>query len=78
MPVGTWHVRAAAVAVRWADSDIRPWARRPLFLGTGKPIVMLAHGTVELCIPMRAMDSIDLPILLALPELDNRHFPSRS
>ncbi|HST48003.1 helix-turn-helix transcriptional regulator [Jatrophihabitans sp.] len=75
VPVGKWYVRAAAVAVRWADSDIRPWARRPLFLGSGKSIVMLPDHTVELHIPMRAVDSTDLPILLALPELDNRFFP---
>jgi len=75
VPPGRWHVRAAAVAVRWADSDIRPWARRPLFLGTGKPVAMHAHQVVELSIAMRVMDSTDLPILLALPELDNRHFP---
>jgi AraC family transcriptional regulator len=74
VPVGKWYVRAAAVAVRLADSDARPWARHPLFVGSGKPVVMLAERKVELRIAMRAVDSTDLPILLALPELDNRFF----
>lgn len=75
VPVGEWYVRAAAVAVRWADVDPRPWARHPLFVGAGKPVVMRHDHDVELRIPMRAVDRTDLPILLALPELDNRFFP---
>ncbi|MFG2720603.1 helix-turn-helix transcriptional regulator [Streptomyces sp. NPDC048416] len=75
VPVGEWYVRAAAVAVRWADVDPRPWARHPLLLGAGKPVVMRADHDVELRIPMRTVDRTDLPILLALPELDNRLLP---
>lgn len=74
VPVGKWYVRAAAVAMRWTDADARPWARHPLFVGSGNPVVMLADRKVELRIAMRAVDSTDLPILLALPELDNRFF----
>lgn len=77
VPVGEWYVRAAAVAVRRADVDPRPWARHPLFVGAGKPVVMRADHNVELRIPMRAVDSTDLPILLALPELDNRFLPEQ-
>ncbi|HZB32657.1 MAG TPA: helix-turn-helix transcriptional regulator [Streptosporangiaceae bacterium] len=74
VPAGEWHIRAVAVAVRWADVDPRPWTRNPRFVGAGKPVVMRPGQTVELDIPMRAVDLTDLPILLALPELDNRVF----
>ncbi|WP_328499731.1 helix-turn-helix transcriptional regulator [Streptomyces sp. NBC_00457] len=75
VPVGQWYVRAAAVAVRWVDVDPRPWARYPLLVGAGKPIAVRADQNVNLRIPMRAVDKTDLPILLALPELDNRLLP---
>ncbi|MER6288527.1 helix-turn-helix transcriptional regulator [Streptomyces sviceus] len=75
VPIGEWYVRAAAVAVHWADVDPRPWARHPLLVGAGKPVVMRADHDVELRIPMRTVDTTDLPILLALPELDNLHLP---
>ncbi|GAA4620145.1 AraC family transcriptional regulator [Actinoallomurus vinaceus] len=75
VPVGEWYVRAVAVAVRWADVDPRPWARNPRFVGAGEPVVMRDGQNVELRIPMRAVDLTDLPILMALPELDNRFFP---
>ena len=75
VPAGEWHVRATAVAVRWADVDPRPWARHPLYVGAAKPLVQPAGRISNLRIPMRGMDFIDVPILLALPELDNRSFP---
>lgn len=75
VPAGEWHVRATAVAVRWADVDPRPWARQPLFVGAGKALVKPSGPNLNLRIPMRGMDLIDVPILLALPELDNRSFP---
>lgn len=74
VPAGEWHVRATAVAVRWADVDPRPWARHPLFVGAGKPLVKPSDRNLNFRIPMRVMDLIDVPILLALPELDNRSF----
>lgn len=74
VPIGAWYIRAAAVAVRWVDSDPRPWARRPLFVGSGNRVVMQPNLKVELPIPMRGVSRTDLPILLALPELDNRFF----
>lgn len=75
VPAGEWHVRATAVAVRWADVDPRPWARHPLFVGSSLSIVKPSGPNLNLRIPMRGMDMIDVPILLALPELDNRSFP---
>jgi AraC family transcriptional regulator len=73
VPVGEWHVRA--VAVRRADVDPGSWSRIPHFVGVGKPIVARAGQNVELRIPMRTLKLTDLPILLALPELDSRFFP---
>ncbi|MEO7262082.1 MAG: helix-turn-helix transcriptional regulator [Jatrophihabitantaceae bacterium] len=75
VPAGEWHVRVTAVAARWADVDPRPWARNPLFVGGGKHLVKPSDRTLELRIPMRVMDLTDVPILLALPELDSRFFP---
>jgi len=72
VPIGQWYVRATAVAVDWSESVSRPDARKPVFVGSSKPVVMRADIAVKLGIRMRATNTIDLPILLALPELDNR------
>jgi AraC family transcriptional regulator len=73
VPEGEWFVRAAAVAVR--DVDPRPWMRRPLFVGTARPLVMRAGRVLQTDITMRQVSTIDLPLLLALPELDSRRVP---
>jgi AraC family transcriptional regulator len=75
VPTGKWFVRAAAVAVRNVDVDPRPWARRPLLVGAGQPVTIRADHEVDISIVMRAVDRTDLPILLALPELDSRLLP---
>lgn len=70
LPTGTWYVRAAAVSV--SDVDPRPWARRPRLIGTGAPVGLRSRErrvAPELC--LRPATFVDLPILLALPELDN-------
>ncbi len=77
VPIGEWYVRAAAVAVHFVDVDPRPWAPQPLFVGAGRPVLMRTGHDVELRLPMRAANRTDLPILLALPELDNRHLPGQ-
>ncbi|WP_327044146.1 helix-turn-helix transcriptional regulator [Microbispora sp. NBC_01189] len=74
VPVGEWYVRAVAIAVCGAGLDPRPWAR-PGFVGDGRPFAIRAGEEVEIDIPMRDMDLTDLPILLALPELDQQIFP---
>jgi AraC family transcriptional regulator len=71
LPSGTWHVRAAAVGVR--ELDPRPWMRRPHWLATAAPVVLHAgerRAVAELS--LRPATPVDLPILLALPELDNQ------
>jgi AraC family transcriptional regulator len=70
VPEGQWFVHATAVAVH--NLDPRPWMRKPVFLAASRPVKVVAGRTatvhVELCPPRL----IDLPILLALPELDSR------
>lgn len=72
VPDGTWYIRAAAVAVR--DLDPEPWNRRPLFVGAGSVMTRGARG-VEVDLRMRPMSRVDLPVLLALPELDSKKLP---
>lgn len=67
VPVGKWFIRA--VGVRHIDVDPRPWARQPLFVGSA-PVTVRADRDVEVDVAMRAVSRTDLPILLALPELD--------
>jgi AraC family transcriptional regulator len=74
LPHGAWFVRAAAVALR--DVDPRPWTRRPVFVGACHPVTMKSDpDDVEVDIEMHPVGSFDLPILLALPELDSQRLP---
>lgn len=75
VPCGTWYIRATAVSVR--DLDPRPWARRPVLLGTGGPLELRpTDRRIGPELRLRPVRSLDLPILLALPELDNRAVPA--
>ncbi|MBS2550800.1 helix-turn-helix transcriptional regulator [Catenulispora sp. NL8] len=70
VPSGSWYVRAAAV--RTQQVDPRPWARQPRFVGPGEKVTVGPDEcAVKLDIDLRAATILDLPILLALPELDN-------
>lgn len=70
VPAGSWYVRAATV--RTGRVDPRPWARQPRFLGPGEKVTVSPDEcTVKLDILLRAATILDLPILMALPELDN-------
>jgi AraC family transcriptional regulator len=70
VPPGHWYVRAAGV--RTQQVDPLPWTRRPRFLGAGdKVTVGPDECAVKQDIELRAATILDLPILLALPELDN-------
>jgi AraC family transcriptional regulator len=74
VPCGTWYIQAAAVGLR--DLDPRPWARRPALLGSGGPVVLRPEGPRPgPDLRMRPATPADLPILLALPELDNWDVP---
>lgn len=72
VPEGTWYIRAAAVAMR--DVDPQPWNRRPLFVGSGSMMTRGSYGQ-QIDLRLRPMTRIDLPVLLALPELDSQKLP---
>jgi AraC family transcriptional regulator len=76
LPEDTWHLRVAVVAVR--DVDPRPWHRRPLSVGAGQPLVVRKGQTFGVDLHTRRLGAFDLPILLALPELDSWQLPQRS
>jgi len=65
VPRGRWYLRAVAVA---DSSDPEPWTRRTLLIG-GCDLNAIADVR---CAPieLRPKQPTDLPILLALPELD--------
>ncbi|MEV1119374.1 helix-turn-helix transcriptional regulator [Actinosynnema sp. NPDC049800] len=73
MPEGKFHLRAAVVAVD--DLDPNPSKRRPLFVGGTDAVTVSTGRTAEADIETRAACPLDLPILLALPELDTRNAP---
>jgi AraC-like DNA-binding protein len=66
VPRGRWHLRAVAMA---DTSDPEPWARRTLLIGGCS---LNATGGTD-CAPLelRPKQPTDLPILLALPELES-------
>ncbi|GAA1138974.1 AraC family transcriptional regulator [Kitasatospora gansuensis] len=71
LPDGQWFVRAAVVSR--VPVEPRPWVRQPLFVGSShRPVVISAGGTVEADVMTRPLSKLDIPILLALPELDGR------
>lgn len=73
IPEGQCYIRAAVVAVR--DVDPCPWKRRPLYVGATEPVSIPAGQTIEVDVDTRPTGLLDLPILLALPELDSRAVP---
>jgi AraC-like DNA-binding protein len=70
VPDGQWFIHATAVAVR--NLDPRPWMRKPVFLAASRPVKVVAGRTVTANVELRPPRLTDLPILLALPELDSR------
>jgi AraC family transcriptional regulator len=68
VPEGRTFIRAAVVAVE--NLDPRPWKRKPLYVGTAESENIRGGRTLELDIHTRPAGPLDLPILLALPELD--------
>ncbi|WP_367138210.1 helix-turn-helix transcriptional regulator [Saccharothrix sp. HUAS TT1] len=70
MPEGQFYLRAAVVAVD--DLDPSPAKRRPLFVGAAESVPVRAGRIAEADIETRSACALDLPILLALPELDSR------
>ncbi|MFC9324628.1 helix-turn-helix transcriptional regulator [Kitasatospora sp. NPDC057015] len=75
MAEGVWHLRAAVVAMR--DVEPLPWNRRPLFIGASRPVTVRAGEPIEVDLETRGFCPFDLPILLALPELDCWQLPQQ-
>jgi len=70
VPEGSWFVHAVAVATE--DLDPRPWLRRPLLVN-GRPAIRVSPGqSCRVDLDLRPSGTVDLPVLLALPELDGR------
>ncbi|MFD0633851.1 helix-turn-helix transcriptional regulator [Catenulispora yoronensis] len=72
IPDGQWYIRGAAVALSGVDP--RPWVRKPLFVGAADP-VRVRHGVVEVDLGLHPVGPLDLPVLVALPELDGGVLP---
>jgi AraC family transcriptional regulator len=70
VPDGQWFIHATAVPIR--NLDPRPWMRKPLFVGASRPVKISAGRSVAAEVVLRRPRLTDLPILLALPELDSR------
>jgi AraC family transcriptional regulator len=64
---GRWFIHAVGVA---DTVDPEPWTRRTLVIGGHAPVPVTAGAGTRAVISLRARRSTDLPILLALPDLE--------
>jgi AraC family transcriptional regulator len=71
VPDRAWYVRAAAVAVG-EEVDPRPWTRRPVSVGASGLVQVHSGRAVTVDLHLHPTDDHDLPILIALPELDGQ------
>ncbi|MFF7457940.1 helix-turn-helix transcriptional regulator [Kitasatospora sp. NPDC008115] len=70
VPEGIWFIRAAVCAA--SDFPAPPWERRPLLVASGPELcVRHGHDNPPVKLAARPLTPLDLPILLALPELDS-------
>jgi AraC family transcriptional regulator len=69
VPVGTWFISAVAVA---DTTDPEPWTRTTLLIGGFEPVEVTAGAELAANVAMRPRCPTDLPILLALPDLEAR------
>jgi len=74
VPDGLWFVRVAAVAVN--DAGPGPTVRMPRLLGSGWPVKARGGRVYSADVHLHAVTPFDLPILLALPELDGPRTPA--
>ncbi|WP_281184492.1 helix-turn-helix transcriptional regulator [Micromonospora halophytica] len=73
VPEGEWYLRAAAIALD--NITARPSSRRPLAVGSYDPLTVTAGADLTIDLDLHPTGVFDLPILVALPELDN-HVPN--
>jgi len=72
VPPGQWHIQAVAVA----DSmDPGPWACRTPLVGTAGEVTVSAGSAVHVLVGLRSRQPLELPVLLALPDLENEPDP---
>lgn len=67
VPEGTWFVHALAVA---DSTEPRPWDHRASLVSNAGPVVVTPGIRTLVTLAMRLRQRMDLPVLLALPELD--------
>ena len=67
VPEGTWFIHAVAVA---DSTDPEPWTRRSLLVGGHNAVTVTAGIGIRADISLRPKCLTDLPILLALPDLE--------
>lgn len=68
VPEGEWYLRAAAIALEYTPTP--PSTRRPLAVGGHEPLSITADTELAVNLELHATGVFDLPILIALPELD--------
>jgi hypothetical protein len=67
VPEGNWFIHAVGVA---DSADPEPWTRRALVMGEHARVPVRAGTGARAIIPLRSRRPTDLPILLALPDLE--------
>jgi AraC-like DNA-binding protein len=67
VPAGGWFVHAVAVA---DSTDPEPWTRRVMLVGGHAPVPVTAGTGTRAVVALRPRRPTDLPILLALPDLE--------
>jgi AraC-like DNA-binding protein len=68
VPDGLWFIRATAVALH--DNEEGPQVRLPRLVGSGWAVRARGGRVYNTDVQLREVTQLDLPILLALPELD--------
>jgi AraC family transcriptional regulator len=69
LPTGYWFIHAVAVA---DSADPEPWTRRVLLINGYQPVTVAAGTGIRADISLRPRRRTDLPILLALRDLEPR------
>jgi AraC family transcriptional regulator len=67
VPAGRWFINAVAVA---DSADPEPWTRRVLLVGGHGMVTVAADGRTAASVLLHPRRITDLPILLALPDLE--------
>lgn len=76
VPEGEWYLRAAAIALD--DIAARPSMRRPLAVGSHDALTVPVGADLTVDLELHHTGVFDLPILIALPELDSSTPGSRT